>query len=810
MAVDSDVVTRIVGKYGNIDAWLDRLPSTDTDTRERPAVTDKVLFTAEDCAVFRRYPSSVSWAEVSTPDQERFKSIRARLKELADKLAASGDPNFPLKSETSHPTPNGRSPREIWCCAFPSAVANKSYGLQIALIISGRGAEVCFCMGSGTSQIADPSKKQELEGDFALARKRLGSMSQDLVAAVDESKRRKWCYRRSWLTQPNQTDFSSLTEWLSYASSPEGSAASISVYFTPEELQTLGTGIFGVFAEALKTFGPILRAVYSSSAAHWIFQGNPNQFDVDRYVRGRQQIVWSVRQHKDRILAGDRVLIWKSGPRGGVIAECSVIGPPSTEILEDAPGLWNKEADRKSGEMRCKLRLLDSFVDAPISRTAVQAALPELSIIKASQGTNFSVTEDEYLTILALKDQTQVRNMPTPDQLLSAAETAIKDTGFQHAPGLVGRFLSALAAKPFVILTGNSGTGKTKLAQLIAHWLAGDLEESKNRYAIVPVGADWTDNRNVVGFVNHLRKDEQQHPIYQSTPVLDLLLRATAESSHPYFLILDEMNLSHVERYFSDFLSAMESKKLIPLHQESQALQTPYGAAVPREIPFPENLFVIGTVNIDETTYMFSPKVLDRANVIEFRVGDKEAADFLSKAEKPLTDTTPAIGMPVTFLNLSRRARSLAEPALELPNDSALAKCRESLQDLFGLLHETGLEFAFRTIAEITRYLQVDFALAPKKPDWRWEACMDSQVLQKLLPKLHGSRRRLEAILIALATYCEKCDATASQKPLLRDAELNSYPPANPPSEMTFPLSRTKLLEMIEAVRRDQFVSFIQ
>src|SRR5262249_46266692 len=156
-----------------------------------------------------------------------------------------------------------------------------------------------------------------------------------------------------------------------------------------------------------------------------------------------------------------------------------------------------------------------------------------------------------------------------------------------------GRFLSALAAKPFVILTGNSGTGKTKLAQLLAHWLAGDPSEPKNRYAVVPVGADWTDNRNVVGFVNHLRKDNQNNPIYQPTPVLDLLLRASADESHPYFLILDEMNLSHVERYFADFLSAMESKKLIPLHQEKQSLLTPAGTTVPPAVAFPDNLFVI-------------------------------------------------------------------------------------------------------------------------------------------------------------------------------------------------------------------------
>ncbi len=158
---------------------------------------------------------------------------------------------------------------------------------------------------------------------------------------------------------------------------------------------------------------------------------------------------------------------------------------------------------------------------------------------------------------------------------------------------------------------------------MICVWQSRTFCGSKS-HVLVPVGADWTDNRNVLGFVNHLKNDEDGKPTFQSTPVLDLVLRACADSAHPYFLILDEMNLSHVERYFSDFLSAMESGKAIPVHTEGCELRTSSGLRIPQAVAIPPNLFVVGTVNVDETTYMFSPKVLDRANVLEFRVEEED------------------------------------------------------------------------------------------------------------------------------------------------------------------------------------------
>src|SRR5690606_5460684 len=200
-----------------------------------------------------------------------------------------------------------------------------------------------------------------------------------------------------------------------------------------------------------------------------------------------------------------------------------------------------------------------------------------------------------------------------PTTFLNIALTA----GYYIEEVFCSRFCASLLTKPFVILTGLSGSGKTKLAKAFVQWICQDDDQ----YRIVPVGADWTNREPLLGYPNALKPDEYVKP---DSGVLDLIIQANNQPDLPYFLILDEMNLSHVERYFADFLSAMESKEKIPLH--SGEIEN----GVPARLEIPDNLFIVGTVNIDETTNMFSPKVLDRANTIEFRVTQEEMNNFLA------------------------------------------------------------------------------------------------------------------------------------------------------------------------------------
>lgn len=133
-------------------------------------------------------------------------------------------------------------------------------------------------------------------------------------------------------------------------------------------------------------------------------------------------------------------------------------------------------------------------------------------------------------------------------------ENSLNEAGLIFSKKLLTRFAASLVTKPFVLLTGLSGSGKTKLAQAFAQWIC----ETEKQYCIVPVGADWTNREPLLGYVNAL---ENTGYILPENGALELIIEANKKENEnkPYFLILDEMNLSHVERYFADFLSVMES-----------------------------------------------------------------------------------------------------------------------------------------------------------------------------------------------------------------------------------------------------------
>lgn len=387
-------------------------------------------------------------------------------------------------------------------------------------------------------------------------------------------------------------------------------------------------------------------------------------------------------------------------------------------------------------------------------------------------------------------------------ELLTGLETDIKEesVGLQLEFKLLLRFAGALNAKSFLILTGLSGSGKTKLAQAFARWLS----PSPDCYRLIPVGADWTGNENILGYPNGL-----DPTAYITKPALDLILHALAHENDPHFLILDEMNLSHVERYFADILSAIESEELLPLHPDGE--RSANGTSIPTHITLPKNLFIIGTVNVDETTYMFSPKVLDRANVIEFRMAADDLSAFLTNPGKP--DLTQLDGKGAGFG--SAFVAAAAGPA-PVPADVKDDFEREMLL-FFQAMQPYGAEFGYRVAHEAARFVHFYKLLGNHSDDDNWfPSAFDCVVVQKFLPKLHGSRARLGPLLKSLWFLCVSdaaargADAVQSAQEASRATERKSEPSREIPAGAPYPLSAEKIARMWRLLGENGFASFAE
>lgn len=348
---------------------------------------------------------------------------------------------------------------------------------------------------------------------------------------------------------------------------------------------------------------------------------------------------------------------------------------------------------------------------------------------------------------------------------------------------LVVRYISSLLTKPFIILTGLSGSGKTKLAQSFAMWLC----EDKSQYCLVPVGADWTNREPLLGFPNALEKGKYVKP---DNGVLDLILKAGEDKDNPYFLILDEMNLSHVERYFADFLSTMESKGKIFLHEGDGNWD-----GIPPSIMLPKNLFIIGTVNIDETTYMFSPKVLDRANTIEFRITAEELGAFLDNPGNVNLDVLEGRGAEFgnSFVKIAN------EP---ITSQSKNGEINTALIKFFAQLKISGAEFGYRTASEIKRFAQIVPLLSPEATT---QEIIDYAILQKLLPKVHGSRRKLEPVLVELIRLCLE-DGVETKDYTTGKLQVDTLSITN----IKYPLSLEKIVRMYNNLIQNGFTSFAE
>ena len=280
-------------------------------------------------------------------------------------------------------------------------------------------------------------------------------------------------------------------------------------------------------------------------------------------------------------------------------------------------------------------------------------------------------------------------------------------------PNLVVQLHTGLWFHPtrhVAVLTGISGSGKTQLALQYARALTGSAGLDSPFIEVIPVQPGWHDPSPLLGYVNPL-----QDASYRSAPFLELVLRAAADPGRVYVAILDEMNLSHPEQYFAPILSAMESRVALKLHQMVDP-----SVSVPRMVPYPSNLAIIGTLNMDETTHGLSDKVLDRAFTLEFWNID--------------IDSHPAWANALIAEDLKIQAKAVLNGL-----EAALSPCR--------------LHFGLRTVDDVLGYLSFHAQVPDAAP-----SALDDVVYAKVLPKLRGEavprfQQALKAVLDVLETH---------------------------------------------------------
>ena len=275
-------------------------------------------------------------------------------------------------------------------------------------------------------------------------------------------------------------------------------------------------------------------------------------------------------------------------------------------------------------------------------------------------------------------------------------------------------YITAIKSKPFLLLAGISGTGKSRIVRELARacWEEGTDEyksQKPKNFQMVQVKPNWHDSSDLIGYVSRVSGKAE----YVAGEFLKFIAKAWEDTETPYFLCLDEMNLAPVEQYFAEYLSVIESRKS---HEDGIVTTDPILEKADEEwyfnltasltsdedirkqfneegISIPQNLIVVGTVNMDETTFSFSRKVLDRAMTIEMNEVDLHGG--LTKHHESIGKLSNAelVGSAVEGVDVYNDYTDVCDIALGY------------LQKVNDILEGTPFKVAYRTRNEFLLYV---------------------------------------------------------------------------------------------------------
>lgn len=348
-------------------------------------------------------------------------------------------------------------------------------------------------------------------------------------------------------------------------------------------------------------------------------------------------------------------------------------------------------------------------------------------------------------------------------------------------------YLTALRTKPFMLLAGISGTGKSRIAREIAKacWETGDSNRTAQvpeNFCMIQVKPNWHDSTELLGYVSRI-SDE---PHYVTGDLLPFIAKAWENPNVPYILCLDEMNLAPVEQYFAEYLSVIESRKA---HEDGTITTDPLLKPIAeqwyydlvrqitsdeliakqfleRGIAIPKNLFVIGTVNMDETTFSFSRKVLDRAMTIEMNEVDLKRGLKETKTNDLGYIGKSIIGNTAEGKDVYTACKVICDEVLEY------------LEAVNQVLEGTPFKIAYRTRNEFLLYAVNRKQLAPYSEVWQ---TLDEMTSMKILSRIEGDAERckkpleqLQSLLQGQFTEEQQADSISLKKIKEMLGKLNS------------------------------------
>ena len=358
-----------------------------------------------------------------------------------------------------------------------------------------------------------------------------------------------------------------------------------------------------------------------------------------------------------------------------------------------------------------------------------------------------------------------------PVDTINHIENYIKNQGYNYTYNQLSNLYLSLKTKPFTILAGISGTGKSKIIRLFADSINAD-------YTLISIRPDWNDSTELLGYKN---LDDK----FIKGQLTKTILKAKQNKNKPHLICLDEMNLARVEYYLSDYLSIIESRKkvgqeiitddIVQFEENNETIN----------LHIPDNIYIIGTVNMDDSTFQFSRKVLDRANTIEFSDVDLDNLFFENNEEVESLNVSNNF-LKTTYLKTMDIEEEYREYAKEI---------NKKIIEINEILKKSQKQFAYRVRDEILFYL-----VENKKADLLHEdIAFDYQIMQKILPAISGSEESVYQVLIDLLNFvCETNTIDTIEEGLnyLKETKAKYENSAN------------KIIYMLKGYQNDGYVSY--